>query len=97
MIRRPPRSTLFPYTTLFRSTKDHVRSAEIFEAEGAGLNLGGNLSVSKDLIIEAVNKFFTLGDENRPEGRPDANFLDGLGTVRVAKEIVNSLEDPFVI
>src|SRR5438874_10597360 len=23
MIRRPPRSTLFPYTTLFRSTSDH--------------------------------------------------------------------------
>src|SRR5258708_29647469 len=25
MIRRPPRSTLFPYTTLFRSTRDHER------------------------------------------------------------------------
>src|SRR2546428_4046221 len=24
MIRRPPRSTLFPYTTLFRSLTDHV-------------------------------------------------------------------------
>src|SRR2546428_830425 len=24
MIRRPPRSTLFPYTTLFRSSLDHV-------------------------------------------------------------------------
>src|SRR3712207_7499680 len=24
MIRRPPRSTLFPYTTLFRSIKGHV-------------------------------------------------------------------------
>src|SRR3712207_8195505 len=24
MIRRPPRSTLFPYTTLFRSVEDHV-------------------------------------------------------------------------
>src|SRR3712207_8570518 len=23
MIRRPPRSTLFPYTTLFRSVQDH--------------------------------------------------------------------------
>src|SRR2546429_8516321 len=23
MIRRPPRSTLFPYTTLFRSTEEH--------------------------------------------------------------------------
>src|SRR2546430_17568009 len=26
MIRRPPRSTLFPYTTLFRSTLRHIRS-----------------------------------------------------------------------
>src|SRR2546423_10865040 len=25
MIRRPPRSTLFPYTTLFRSEDGHVR------------------------------------------------------------------------
>src|SRR5882762_7942659 len=24
MIRRPPRSTLFPYTTLFRSAQDHA-------------------------------------------------------------------------
>src|SRR2546430_7932751 len=29
MIRRPPRSTLFPYTTLFRSHVVHVRSAWI--------------------------------------------------------------------
>src|SRR5688572_32534523 len=27
MIRRPPRSTLFPYTTLFRSTQNHSSSA----------------------------------------------------------------------
>src|SRR2546426_1825568 len=26
MIRRPPRSTLFPYTTLFRSSDTHIRS-----------------------------------------------------------------------
>src|SRR2546423_3388702 len=26
MIRRPPRSTLFPYTTLFRSVDHHMRS-----------------------------------------------------------------------
>src|SRR3712207_7696188 len=25
MIRRPPRSTLFPYTTLFRSAREHGR------------------------------------------------------------------------
>src|SRR6266704_486089 len=28
MIRRPPRSTLFPYTTLFRSAAAHVQDAE---------------------------------------------------------------------
>src|SRR3712207_8656898 len=26
MIRRPPRSTLFPYTTLFRSSPTHLRN-----------------------------------------------------------------------
>src|SRR5690348_18001849 len=33
MIRRPPRSTLFPYTTLFRSTGRTVRAAlnELFD------------------------------------------------------------------
>src|SRR2546426_5464867 len=30
MIRRPPRSTLFPYTTLFRSGREHL--AELLEA-----------------------------------------------------------------
>src|SRR3989442_6456144 len=28
MIRRPPRSTLFPYTTLFRSYRDTLRLSE---------------------------------------------------------------------
>src|SRR5438132_6929595 len=29
MIRRPPRSTLFPYTTLFRSCGHHDRAREV--------------------------------------------------------------------
>src|SRR3712207_8496743 len=35
MIRRPPRSTLFPYTTLFRSVRGHVepRRAGVARAE----------------------------------------------------------------
>src|SRR3712207_8635897 len=36
MIRRPPRSTLFPYTTLFRSQAvgaGHVRDVELLEPE----------------------------------------------------------------
>src|SRR2546430_14129241 len=32
MIRRPPRSTLFPYTTLFRSSRDQRHEREAREA-----------------------------------------------------------------
>src|SRR5256886_15322945 len=31
MIRRPPRSTLFPYTTLFRSDDGHAAAAQLVE------------------------------------------------------------------
>src|SRR5258707_4572790 len=46
MIRRPPRSTLFPYTTLFRSRQFHLRHTAhglelgrlaVAERDGAGL------------------------------------------------------------
>src|SRR3712207_7198354 len=33
MIRRPPRSTLFPYTTLFRSADEHVRVHRLVRVE----------------------------------------------------------------
>src|SRR5260221_8141940 len=36
MIRRPPRSTLFPYTTLFRSLRDLVCRAGLFVEHLAG-------------------------------------------------------------
>src|SRR2546423_10222481 len=46
MIRRPPRSTLFPYTTLFRSEHDRDERAQLppeleVEQVGAGRQGGG--------------------------------------------------------
>src|SRR2546430_3837230 len=45
MIRRPPRSTLFPYTTLFRSGEaegdDHDRRSQADVDAGAGERIGG--------------------------------------------------------
>src|SRR5438477_5978690 len=35
MIRRPPRSTLFPYTTLFRSPEGHLRHRAARPVRGA--------------------------------------------------------------
>src|SRR3712207_8422023 len=36
MIRRPPRSTLFPYTTLFRSAEDELRHQRVLFEELRG-------------------------------------------------------------
>src|SRR5260370_36772238 len=36
MIRRPPRSTLFPYTTLFRSGRAHGHAAVVVDLIGSG-------------------------------------------------------------
>src|SRR2546426_5293609 len=38
MIRRPPRSTLFPYTTLFRSQEHGTRGARDLREAGAGIH-----------------------------------------------------------
>ena len=44
MIRRPPRSTLFPYTTLFRSTLSvgYSHTVEIQPEEGVTVEVEGN-------------------------------------------------------
>src|SRR2546428_3825407 len=48
MIRRPPRSTLFPYTTLFRSLlHDDPRPAAVDASEAGGAEPGD------DVVVEA--------------------------------------------
>src|SRR3712207_7724180 len=68
MIRRPPRSTLFPYTTLFRSNREE-------EVLRAGLREGGDSAVARLAhLIERVRaaqvhnvdgRFRHLGNRNR--------------------------------
>src|SRR3712207_7700737 len=48
MIRRPPRSTLFPYTTLFRSVRPEDCLAEQGSPIGPGMRL--SLRFPKDLL-----------------------------------------------
>src|SRR2546428_6444378 len=40
MIRRPPRSTLFPYTTLFRSRLTHADVFEVWDRRGRARSPG---------------------------------------------------------
>src|SRR3712207_7778497 len=56
MIRRPPRSTLFPYTTLFRS--ERVCSGETIEPSDV-----------LDLLAELVEKSLVVAEERRGASR----------------------------
>src|SRR3712207_7841205 len=68
MIRRPPRSTLFPYTTLFRSTKILMLSAKNYEADWLrGYKHGAHQYLTKpfdpDELVEAINKLLGMSHE----------------------------------
>src|SRR5260370_5349440 len=52
MIRRPPRSTLFPYTTLFRSNTGTYENGPTLGAPG--LTGGGDTAVSFDGVDDFV-------------------------------------------
>src|SRR3712207_8559634 len=62
MIRRPPRSTLFPYTTLFRSCERTAEAARDAVADGVfPIFLGGDHSIS----IGTVSGVASAGGRNR--------------------------------
>src|SRR5258707_8826032 len=60
MIRRPPRSTLFPYTTLFRSDVDLEGGLELFSRGGRGLHLGDALLRSEKHTSELPSRQYLL-------------------------------------
>src|SRR5438034_3356650 len=60
MLRRPPRSTLFPYTTLFRSHELRNHQRAVHEA---GLTHIGDPSVDDDARIQ--NLVATLGADRK--------------------------------
>src|SRR2546430_13461488 len=56
MIRRPPRSTLFPYTTLFRS-KDVLQRVSFHAPPGSTTALVGSSGAGKSTLIGLVLAF----------------------------------------
>src|SRR2546430_9252262 len=80
MIRRPPRSTLFPYTTLFRSTSGSIfdagklrqQLAEI-EKQAADPNLWSNPQKSQQVMRE--KKRLERSEEHTSELQSQSNLV----------------------
>src|SRR5688572_31489730 len=69
MLRRPPRSTLFPYTTLFRSPSD-----DVLELEGLRVSLPRNAlrradGIVVDLVATPEGPAFKIENPNEPAYR----------------------------
>src|SRR3712207_6898127 len=64
MIRRPPRSTLFPYTTLFRSPAQGL-AALVRGRDRRPLGGQGHQRLERDRVTALRQQ------QDQPEGRPD--------------------------
>src|SRR3712207_8596602 len=67
MIRRPPRSTLFPYTTLFRSRKDPMTYIESTRF--------GTIEVKPESVLEFPNGLIGLGGSRYVLVAPEADSV----------------------
>src|ERR1043166_6152719 len=87
MIRRPPRSTLFPYTTLFRS--QHRADFVFFEVECEAANLVRKLEqLAGHDFFETVNLSNAVAYLN-----DGADFGDGHAGVEVFDLLANDVVD----
>src|SRR2546422_7872684 len=65
MIRRPPRSTLFPYTTLFRSKLSEQPDGGLLDKLVFGVGVGGHRSISGQAKLVEKRSVSLLGQDRK--------------------------------
>src|SRR2546422_9671332 len=93
MIRRPPRSTLFPYTTLFRSALLHDRVGDVRLADELRLltRPGRPRASALEPGVEARPRPDLLGVDDRVSFVP-ADGADALERLRRSEEHTSELQ-----
>src|SRR3712207_8409117 len=77
MIRRPPRSTLFPYTTLFRSAGiGKIRSAVVADCISSPLSVRENAMASCGPASSGVTSAGPQGAEDRKSTRLNSSHAN---------------------
>src|SRR5256885_10412277 len=88
MIRRPPRSTLFPYTTLFRSMLEQAVAHFVLEVIAAA----GELRQALDDVLDEVEAIHVV-QHRHVEGGRDRAFLLVAAHMR-SEEHTSELQSP---
>src|SRR5256885_1803622 len=90
MIRRPPRSTLFPYTTLFRTVQGQLTSPEQFAAIVLRANADGSRLVLGDVArveLGAQSYAFSNREDGKPATSAAVQLSPGANAVRTAAAV----------
>src|SRR5713226_4459728 len=66
MIRRPPRSTLFPYTTLFRSRPRHGMPVMLYASRGQNQRIIVVGALTRRLMFNRYESGFAVGGRESP-------------------------------
>src|SRR3712207_7456215 len=85
MIRRPPRSTLFPYTTLFRS---FVMGATPRDWDGRGYTLSSPYEVGA--VVSGEDEGWVYEGEPRRPAPPSREYRHGFGADRKSTRLNSS-------
>src|SRR2546426_5284391 len=87
MIRRPPRSTLFPYTTLFRSIGEG--GVKVSGGEKQRLSIARALLRRPNLLVfdEATSSLDSLTEEEISETIREVSFRKDLITILIAHRL----------
>src|SRR3712207_7894743 len=88
MIRRPPRSTLFPYTTLFRSLGPKGRYVVLDKKFGAPTITNDGVTIAREIEVEDV--FQNQGAQLVREVATATNDVagDGTNTATVLAQVI---------
>src|SRR2546427_12799058 len=85
MIRRPPRSTLFPYTTLFRS-RNHGPSPLRLRAKELWLCVHIDVPGVRSETVGYVDQFVSEhGDQCRSRGKVSVEVCDGAASQEICQ------------
>src|SRR2546430_9726904 len=85
MIRRPPRSTLFPYTTLFRSGVPEAIK------DGSGIQLGRDSKLADRAFTQPTRR----SEEHTSELQSQSNLVCRLLLEKKKKTLTSALHSPY--
>src|SRR5258708_27080189 len=99
MIRRPPRSTLFPYTTLFRSLPSELleRRPDIHQAEHELIAANANIGVAKAMFFPQISLLGSGGAARSEEHTSELQSPDHLVCRLLLEKKKNEIDTDAII